>query len=291
MQHAAPPEQEEKQIAQEPATSETPPLEEPPAMKAPQAVKKPKTAKTVQPVGKPLSEMKAYKKFLIDKNRYISIGWISEEFPSIGEVISTPSGRAMSGNDDIVYVNFFPDKMSSDQGLKEESSLVVAQNEDSKSRFLAIRDIKEVNHPVTGAKLGHLIRVTGILELVGFDRDTPKAKVVRSFEEVHVGDGLIPYKDMDPPLAPDVIRTPEIDGYLVESLYTHELSGEGDIVFLDKGQNDGLKAGDVFSVFSSPPVQRVIGKIQVISMQPTTSASIVLQSDEEIKRGLATGQK
>jgi len=54
------------------------------------------------------------------------------------------------------------------------------------------------------------------------------------------------------------------------------ISGEGDIVFLDKGENDGIQVGDVFSVFAEPPTERVLGKIQVISLQPETAGAVVL---------------
>lgn len=300
-----------------------PPVQEPPSVKEPQVMEKPKirTDSAAQAMKKPLSEIKKHKNFLIDKNRYISIGWISEEFPSIGKIVSTPSGKEITGRDDIVYVHISSEEMlsapaqqgepspvatqnqdSSNQSVSSgeipsapaqqgEPSPVVTQNQDSSNRFLAIRNIKTVKHPVTGKKLGHLIRVTGILEIVGSDSNTPKAKIVRSFEEVHVGDSLIPYNEVDPPLVPDVVRTPQIEGYVVESLYTHKLSSEGDIIFLDKGQNDGLQEGDVFSVFSGSPVERVIGKIQVISLKPATSASVILKSDDEILPGLKLGQK
>jgi hypothetical protein len=62
-------------------------------------------------------------------------------------------------------------------------------------------------------------------------------------------------------------------------------------VFLDKGVNDGLLAGDVFTVSPDSPLGRVIGKIQIISLQPDTSAAIILKSSEEITIGANWGQK
>lgn len=240
---------------------------------------------------KSATDASAQNKYLIDKNIYISIGWIADELPSIGKIISTPSGHEIAGTIDTVYINISSEKLLSNNGYQGKPSLVVSLDDISNNRFFAVRDIKKVKHPATGKILGHLIRVTGILEIVGIDNNTPKAKIIRSFEEVHVGDSLIPYKEMDPPFVPDMIRTPKINGYVVESLFTHEISGAGDIVFLDRGGQDGLLAGDVFSVFSSSPVERAIGKIQVISLQAATSAAIILNSDEELVPGLKIGQK
>ena len=223
---------------------------------------------------------KLHKKYLVNKNLYISSGWISEDFPSIGKITATPSGRKIAGKNDVVYLS-----------LDNKASLIDAQNEHSKNRFFAIRDIRTVNHPVTGKTLGHLIRITGILEIIGMDNTTSKAKIISSFGEAQVGDSLMSYREMEPPFAPDVVRTPKMEGYVIASLFSNELSGEGNIVFLDRGQNDGLQAGDVLSVFSGSPVDRVIGKIQIISMQPATSAAVVLDSAEEISIGNKWGQK
>lgn len=232
-----------------------------------------------------------HKKYLIDKNLYISLGWISDKFPGIGKIVSTPDGREITGRDDIVYVDISSDKVLSNLGLQEKPSLMVSRSEDSQSRFLIIRDVKTVKHPVSNRKVGHLIRVTGVLELIGTDAGTPKARIIRSFEDIQVGDGLIPYRETDPPVAPESARTPKINGYIIESLFAKELSAEGDIVFIDKGQNDGLETGDILTIFTDSPVERVIGNVQVVSLQPTTSAALVIRSVGEVVAGAKLGQK
>ncbi|MBI5408527.1 MAG: LysM peptidoglycan-binding domain-containing protein [Nitrospirae bacterium] len=211
------------------------------------------------------------KKYIVGKNLYISSGWIADMFPSIGEVSSSPLGHKSAGENDIVYLKFY----------KEEPV----------NKFFAIRDIKIVKHPKTGKKLGQQIRVTGVLEIIGSDSSIPKAKIISSFEEIQVGDGLLPYREMESPLIPVVVRAPQMEGYIVETHMNQKMSGEGNIIFLDKGKNDGLLVGDVFSTISDPPVERATGKIQVISVQPTTSSAVVLKSSEEIFIGGKWGQK
>lgn len=237
------------------------------------------------------SSGKTSKKYLIDKNLYMSAGWISKDFPSIGTITATPSGNRMTGKNDVVYINVSAKTILSRLGLDARSSLIVALNENSKNRFFTIRNIKPVKHPVTGEKLGHLIRITGILEIIGMDSDTPKAKIISSFEDVETGDGLMPYKNMEPPLVPDVIRIPGIDGYIVETHFTNQLSGENNILYLDKGSNTGLELGDVFTIFPDSALERTIGKLQIISLQPDTSTAVILKSSEEITIGSKWGQK
>lgn len=250
-----------------------------------------KTSDTIAAPSALESSVKTGKRYLVDKNLYISAGWISKDFPSIGTVTATPSGKRMAGKNDIVYLKVSDKDTLKRSGLDAGASLIVASNENSKDRFFTIRNIKPVKHPVTGEMLGHLIRITGILEIIGMDGNTPKAKIISSFEDIETGDGLMPYKNMEPPLVPDVIRTPNIEGYIVETHYNNQLSGENNILYLDKGSNKGLELGDVFTISPNSAIERTIGKLQVISLQPDTSTAVILKSSEEITIGSKWGQK
>ena len=212
------------------------------------------------------------RKHIVEKNLFIASGWISDTFPSIGEITSSPTDQQMSSKNDIVYIKLYGDSMT-------------------EKRFFAIRDIKIVKHPVSGEKIGHQIRIAGILEVTGMDGNMTKAKITDSFEDIHTGDGLLPYQELDPPLIPDTARTPNIQGYIIESHMSSYLISEGDIIFLDKGENDGIKVGDVFTVLKEQPAESSIGKIQIVSLQPATSGAVLLQSAQEVKIGTKWGQK
>jgi len=212
-------------------------------------------------------------KYLLNKSLYIASGWISEDFPSIGKIVASPSDRIAFGSNDIVYLS-----------LNRE----VTKGE----RFLIIRDIKKVRHPETGRTLGHQIRVPGILEVTGIKDNTPVAEIVDVFEEVQIGDGLMPYDDMEPPVMPETPRRPDINGYIVESRMNNRGISSGDIIYLDRGLNDGLQTGDIFNVFSSATtVTTEIGLIQVVSLRASTSTAIVLKSRQEIGIGDKWGNK
>ena len=212
------------------------------------------------------------KKHIIDRDLYIASGWIADSFPSVGRITSSALDKQMVSKDDIVYIK-----------LNDE-----AQYE---NRLFAIRDIKIVKHPVTGKKIGHQIRVAGILEVIGEDNNITKAKIVDSFEDVQIGDGLLPYREMEAPLIPDSARTPAIEGYIIESHMNSFLLGEGNVIFLDKGENDGMEVGDVFTVVGEQPTERAIATLQVVSLQPETSGAVLLQSDHEVTIGKKWGQK
>jgi hypothetical protein len=210
---------------------------------------------------------------LIDKNLYTSIGWIAGEYPAIGEILEDPSGRTIFGDRDIVYV-------------VTDSPMAVGD------RLFAIRKIKMVKHPKTGKKLGLQIRVTGILEVTGMEGGFVEANVDQVFfEEVASGDGVIPYRDSDPPVVPEEVRTPPIDGYIVESHWNRNMTSEGDVVYLDKGSDDGLEPGDKFSVFSDESISRKVGTIQVVSLGPTTSAALIRKTKREVVLGYSFGNR
>lgn len=236
--------------------------------------KPPVVAEPIIPEEEPAIEVpiEKPKQYIVNKKLYISSGWISDEFPSIGDIINAPTNHTLFGLHDLVY-------------LKTTESVAAGD------KFFAIRAIKKVKHPKTGELLGRQIRITGILEVIGMDSNVPKAKITASFEDLLIGDGLMPYSEMEPPVVPDTVRTPDIKGYIVESHMNPEMISAGDIAFLDKGQNDGLEVGDTFSAFSHIPVKRSTGMIQVISLQSTTSAAVILKSDQEITIGDMWGGK
>lgn len=226
------------------------------------------------------------RKHIIEKDLYIASGWISDDYPSIGEITSSLTNQKMTSKNDIVYIELPKSPSSNKPAL-----ILSGDNSMTNKRFFAIRDIKIVKHPVSGKKIGHQIRIAGILEVIGMDGDMIKARITDSFEDVLIGDGLLPYQEMEPPLVPETPRTPDIQGYVIESHMNSFLVSEGNIVFLDKGENDGIKVGDVFSVLREQPAVSPIGKIQIVSLKPSTSGAVILQNSQEINLGTKWGRE
>lgn len=228
--------------------------------------------KTAEEKASETIEMEKPKKYIITKELSISSGWISEEFSSIGLIKGAQENRTVVGRNDIVYL-----KISGK-----------AKNGD---KFFIVRNVKTVMHPKTGDLLGYLIKVPGIVEVIGTERDTIQANVSASYEEVHVGDSLLPYMEIDLPLEPVVVRYPSVNGYIVETHKTSKLASKGDIVYLDKGQRHGLRTGDVFSVFREKAEKIPVADLQIIALQPETSKAVLLNSHVEVSIGDIWGKK
>jgi len=214
----------------------------------------------------------AINKYIVDKEVFIKSGWIAPKFPGEGKLLFTEKGSVLIDQGDIVYLET--------SGRSEPGST-----------YFTIKSVKKVSHPVTGEKMGHQIAISGILEIIGSDDNVLKAQVKKSFDDIKVGDGILPFNDIDPPMIIDDPRTPDISGYIVESRINSTMSSLGDIIFLDKGSDDGVEIGDVFKAISEKPVRRPIGKIQIIRLQPETSTAVIISGTREIWLGSHWGQK
>lgn len=221
-------------------------------------------------------------RYLVSRNLFIASGWIDDEYHKVGSVIDAPDNLEISGKENTVYIEL-------DKNKNFPVNLSIPDKPLDDQKFFTIRDIKIVRHPETSKVIGHQIRVTGIVRLYGKDNNMLKAEVISSFENIDRGDGIIPYREIDVPVAPDQPRTPVFKGYIISSHLDNEISGEGDIVFLDKGKTSGLEVGDVFQVLSDEPSKRAIGEIQVIALKTKTSSAIIRKSAQEIMIGSKWG--
>ncbi len=212
------------------------------------------------------------KEYIVNKDTYILSGWICKELTGIGEITSTPDSRTTVGKNDSIY-------------------LKIKTNTDNDKKFLVMRTVKKIKHPKTGKFLGYLVKIPGIVEVTGMDNGTPKARVLTSFEEIQVGDVLLPYKEMEPSVVTHIANGPDVTGYIVESYRNTTVTSAGEIIYLDKGEKDGLGIGNVFSIFSETPVKRPIGTLQVIALQPTTSKAVILKTSQEATIGDMWGKE
>jgi LysM repeat protein len=212
------------------------------------------------------------KKPMLDKDLYIGSGWIAGEYPSVGKIVSSQDTRTIVGKTDTVYVK-------------------IPAGTSSGEKFYVIRKIKKIIHPHTDELLGYLIHIPGVIDIVDTTENLTQAVVTASYEEIRVGDGLFPYRELDPPAIPDAPRFPDINGYIVESYNEAEVMSVGEVVYLDKGEDDGLQVGDMFSVLLTKPVKRPIATLLVFDARPELSKAVVVKSSQEVTRGDMWGKK
>jgi hypothetical protein len=228
----------------------------------PKVVKKPKVVKE-KPVEIIVEPEKI--KYLVDRNLLIASGYIGDPVPHIGTITDSPSDRTVLGKNDYAYI-------------KTDTPVHLGD------KFYIIDVIEKVDHPDTGRSLGYLIEILGSAEVVENGGD-PKVLITTSYGEISPGDLLDNFYNIEQPLAIDSPRKPDVAGYVVSTKQMHGVSGTHDIVYIDKGSNDGLEVGDLLATLVQSKHQIYNGLIQIINLRASTSTAIVRKCDREIVAG------
>ncbi|MDY6832635.1 MAG: LysM domain-containing protein [Thermodesulfobacteriota bacterium] len=156
------------------------------------------------------------------------------------------------------------------------------------------KPVEPVNDPTTGRYVGHRYSIAGIAEITDVTPDFAVANIHRSFQEITVGDLVMPFEQRAPkiPLA----ESPEgLTGAIIGVDASAKLFGEHAIAFINRGEKDGVQAGQRYDVYyqktekvggekvALPPI--VYGRLMVLLTRDTTATVVVTQSDDAIEPG------
>ena len=183
----------------------------------------------------------------------------------------------------------------------------------------------EVRHPITHKFLGYYYKRLGSVKVLAAQETTSIGSISYACDEIRTGDALVPL--MITPIPAKAI--PEFNkltlvapdketGYVVHVADNQERASAGQLVDIDMGYDDGLKAGDILTVFlptepfdkfpkvkydytvrnrrfqSRPiwkddndniPPAKTIGQVVVIFAEKKTATVKILQSVREIEIG------
>ncbi len=210
---------------------------------------------------------------LIDKYTMLSASYVSTDTweESIAGALEP---KSMLGYDDIVFIK-----------------VNAPENVNIGDKYLIVAPVKKVKHPQTGKKMGRLIKVLGILQVIEKAPGAAylTAQISLSFDTISKGSLLAPYQE--PMLIYSVPQNDgrSIDGHVMEVMDSRSINGTFDLLFLDKGGNDGVKPGDRFMVFIDPLKKgfprKIIGEAQVVLVKDTTATALVKSSKDTIAKG------
>lgn len=166
------------------------------------------------------------------------------------------------------------------------------------SEFDVIRPFEKVRNPITGRKLGVQINRLGRVRVIAAESSTCTAEIVFSCLDMVVGDRLVPAFDPEAPVdfpAEPIDRfatepTGKAVGTIVTSEFLLQSMGQGNIVQIDLGSEDGVHPGDWLNIFrpnaGGPEYARkMLGTGLVITVQPGTAAVKIAESVREIYPG------
>jgi LysM domain len=157
--------------------------------------------------------------------------------------------------------------------------------------FSVISPRQKVVHPKTHDVLGRYYHYTGRVRVLSVQEDTAIAEIVQACDPVIVGERLQPFEPEPVPLGrPTAMRpvnypTPaeKLQDAPIILFSQDELVSlfEDHVVFIDRGAEDDVTPGDIYTIYrlnrpGLPPLP--IGEIAVLSVQKKTAAAKIIES-------------
>ncbi len=211
-----------------------------------------------------------------------SAGFVSRhDLEAAGAIVAAANpGRTIFGEHDVVFIN-----LGSGSGVK------------TGDQFNIYTKSKEVYDPESGDFLGYQIKILGRLKITKVEDSVSTATITQSNEEIKVHDKLIPYepgtKTIDLALAANPVQ-----GYIVCGKHALTMYGDNDVVYIDRGSDEGVQVGNTFVIYrdrksvEDPATsatlnlpKEILGKLLVVKVQGNTATAIITKSVKEINIG------
>lgn len=138
-----------------------------------------------------------------------------------------------------------------------------------------------VKHPETGVDYGIVVRIKGVLKVISAEEDRARCTVTETFDPLAVDDMVMPYSLSGGPIFDAWVKPDAAIGGVILAVNEPMLSVHtNDILYIDKGERDGVRPGDVFSVFRGGKTAgdgngKPIGTLEAVNVMPGETAVIV----------------
>jgi chemotaxis protein MotB len=156
--------------------------------------------------------------------------------------------------------------------------------------YTVYRRVRKVFHPVTREYLGFAVIRLAVVKVIDTDHTLTTVDAIRSYGTIAPGDPVMRYAA--PALGEDLSQTSEVadlNGMIVElqADKTMTLVSQADVVFVDRGREDGLKAGDLMDIYrhSAGLPSRKIGQLKVLSTEDRTATAKVVKANTRVMKG------
>ncbi|MBA3035706.1 MAG: LysM peptidoglycan-binding domain-containing protein [Desulfobacterium sp.] len=235
---------------------------------------KPEESKTAQQSEKPFGKDILYFNYPpID-----SVGFIKKEavLPSCS-IFKVMDNKVAISEGDLIYI-----KRENDNSLTPGT------------KYTVYRTFEPLTDSKSGALIGKQHYITGIVEIKTVEPLYAIAQVLISFREIAINDLLMPYEPRSPKI-PIIESNKEIECSIIIPEEEIKLIGDNTIVFINKGEKDGVKPGQFYHIYyrekkNISPDSLVMsylapvdfGKLFVLFSEQTTSSALITKSDKEI---------
>jgi chemotaxis protein MotB len=156
--------------------------------------------------------------------------------------------------------------------------------------YTVYRRVRKVFHPATKHYLGYIHNVLAVVRVVQVDHRLATVQVVRSFAPLSPGDPVMRFV---PPSQGDrdIESESRMEGEsMIVELQADKnmmLVGQGNLVYLDRGQGDGLRPGDRLEVdrLGSGLPRRKVAEIKILSTEEKTATAVITRSTSRVLIG------
>jgi hypothetical protein len=201
---------------------------------------------------------------------------------SIGVILKAEGeSKEMISQGDTVYVN-----PVSSEGT--DSPFIIGNLYSIYAPLMMVKD------PITGDYAGHQYKIIGAGEVTDIASEYVKVKITKSLDNIYAGCFIMPFEKRDKEI-PIIPSPPGLIGELLVDENHIEMSSQFSIVFLNKGEKDGVQPGQRYDVFHQDKgeingkevllSQYVFGEVVVLLAKETTATAIVTKSTKPISSG------
>lgn len=156
--------------------------------------------------------------------------------------------------------------------------------------YTIYRRVRKVFHPITREYLGFATIRLAVVRVVQVDPGLTTVETIRSYGSILPGDLVARFT---PPAPVDdtaqATDVGEVAGMIIElqADRTMTLVSQFDVVYLDRGRENGLKAGDLLDIYrhSAGLPTRKIGQLKVLATEDRTAAAKILKANTRIMKG------
>ena len=170
--------------------------------------------------------------------------------------------------------------------LKDQSNVALGD------LFTIYKKARKVYHPATGRYLGYLINRLAVVQVSQLDKNLTTVHVLQSWATISPGDPVMKFATEQPEENKTAEETSagDVQGQIVDfqsNLGAMNLVAQRNIVYLDRGREDGLRTGDRMEVVRTGGnlPRRVVGELKILSLENKTATALVTKSIARILKG------
>jgi chemotaxis protein MotB len=185
----------------------------------------------------------------------------------------TTGNRMLLGKRDVLY-------------LKLENPTNVAVGD----LYTVYRRVRKVFHPVTREYMGFVTIRLAVVKVTDTGHALTPVETVLSYSAINPGDPVMRFAASQPSeQVSQVAEVTDLSGMIVELQADRSMTlvSQSDVVYLDRGREDGLKSGDLLDIHRHsaglPP--RKIGQLKVLSMEDRTATAKIVKATTRVHKG------